>query len=136
MADSAFANTLHTTPNILRSTGPVNGSAVLRCAPALQVTLVVRYGSERSIYGRQISCRPLRPPSTPLQGRPGGHFPGYPRPPWEAHGIDGRPESVTRTWSRLRSRTAVMVAVQRCPFFACTVMVVPTSSAGSVAVLP
>ena len=50
--------------------------------------------------------------------------------------LAGRPESVTRTWLWLRSRTAVMVAVQRCPLFACTVMGVPTSSAGSVDVSP
>ena len=45
MADDASAITRHTAQNSLRSTGQVNGSAVLRSAPALRVTLPARCGS-------------------------------------------------------------------------------------------
>ena len=45
MADVPFAISLHTAPDSLRSGGQVNGSAVLRYASALRVTLPARYGS-------------------------------------------------------------------------------------------
>ena len=45
LTDEASASTLYTAPNNLRSIGQVNGSAVLRCAPALRVTLPACCGS-------------------------------------------------------------------------------------------
>ena len=45
LADCASASTLHTATNNLRSDSQVNGCDILRCAPALRVMLVARYGS-------------------------------------------------------------------------------------------
>ena len=55
LADEASASSLHTAPNNLRSIGQVNGSAVLRCAPALRVILPACCSSGRS-YGPGRSC--------------------------------------------------------------------------------
>ena len=103
-------------------------------APALRVTRPAATAQSAHTTG-QIALPASQTGQHALQGRPGGYL--WPaRGLGGAHGLNGRPESATRTCLRLRSSTAVTVAVQRCPFFACTAMRAPTSSAGSLDVSP
>ena len=114
-------------PDSLRSTGP---TASLPLAPALRVTAPLRLRG-RSIRPTPEALSACQTGQHALQGRPGAISSQPEALAGRAHGLDGRPESVTSNWSRLRSSTALRVAVHDGPCLNCPVMRAPTSSAGS-----